>query len=50
MPKEDFSALSPEVRKIWSKIPNDMKAVIVRSINDNINDGVNNHSKNAYEP
>ena len=48
MPKEDFSTLSPEVRQIWCKIPNDIKVVTLRSRTVNSNDGVNNHSKNAY--
>ena len=43
-PKEDFSALSPEVRRMWSKIPPAMKAVILRSRTGNCNDGENNHS------
>ena len=50
MHKEDFSALSPEVRKIWSKIPNEMKAVTLRNRNRNSNDGVNNHSKMFIKP
>ena len=50
MSKEDFSTLRPEVRKFWSKIPNDMKAVILRSRTVNINEGVGNHSKNSYKP
>ena len=50
MLKEDFSALSPEVRQIWSKIPNDMKAVIFRSRTVNSNDCVNNHSKMLMKP
>lgn len=50
MTKEEFSALSPEVSQIWSKIPNDTKAVILRSRNVNSNDGVNNHNKTVYKP
>ena len=50
MPKEDSSALSPEVRQIWSKIPNDMKAVMFRSRTGNCNDGANNHNKNVCIP
>ena len=46
MPKEDFIALSPEVRKILSKIPNDVKVDMLRSRTVNSNDGFNNHSKN----
>ena len=49
MPKKDFSALIPEVRKIWSKMPNDMKLVMLRSRTVNDNEGVNNHSKNSYK-
>ena len=49
MPKEDFSALSPEVRRIRSKIPPKMKSVILRSITGNFNCGANNHSKNVYK-
>ena len=40
---------SPEVRQIWSNIPNGMKVVILRTGTVNSNDGVNNHSKNYYE-
>ena len=49
MPKEDFSALSPEVRRTWSKTPPDMKATMLRSRTGSPNDGVNNHSKNVYK-
>ena len=37
MPKEDFSSLSTEVKQIWSKILNDMKAVILlnKTLNSN---------------
>ena len=49
IPKEDFSALNTEVRQIWSKIPNDMKAVMLRSRTANSNYGVNDHSKNSYK-
>ena len=31
----------------WSKIPNDTKAVILRSRTGNLNEGVNKHSKNG---
>ena len=37
MPKEDLSSLGPEVRQIWSKIPNDTKAVMLRSRTGNLN-------------
>ena len=47
MPKEEFSDLSPEVNKIWCKIPNDMKAVMSLSRTVNSSEGVNSHSKNA---
>ena len=43
MTKEYFSTLSPKVRQIWSKIPNNMKAVTLRSRTGNSNDGVSNH-------
>ena len=49
MTKEDFSALSPEVGNVWSKIPNDTKVVILRSKTGNSNDGVNNYSKNIHK-
>ena len=49
MPKEYFSALSPEVRRNWSKIPNDMKVFMLRSRIVNVNEGVNNHNANVYE-
>ena len=48
MPKEEFSAISPKVSRIWSKIPHDMKVVMFRSRTVNCNDGTNNHSKNVY--
>ena len=48
IPKEDFNTLSLEVRETWSKVPNNMKIVMLRSRTVNSNDGVNNHSKNAY--
>ena len=44
MPKEDFSLLSPKVRQIWNKIPNDIKEVVLLSRTGNSNDGVNNNS------
>ena len=49
-PKEYFSVLSPEVRRTWSKMPPDMKAIILRSRTKSPNDGANNHSKNVYKP
>ena len=49
-PKEYFSALSSEVRQICSKIPNDMKAVMLRSRTGNSNECVNNHSKMFIKP
>ena len=48
MHKENFITLSPEVRRIWSKTPSDMKKVILRSRTGNCNNGTNNHSKNIY--
>ena len=47
--RECFSFLTHQVRQIWSKIPNDIKEVILRSRTENSNDGVNNHSKNIYK-
>ena len=41
--KEEFSALSPEARRIWSKIPPDMRAIILQSRAGSSNDGANNH-------
>ena len=49
MPKEHFSALSPEVRRPWSKIPPNMKAITLRSRTGSCNDGSNNHNKNVYK-
>ena len=49
MPKEVFITLSSELRKIWINIPNDMKAVMLRSRNGNLNEGVNHHSKDIHE-
>ena len=49
MPKENVSALSPEVRRIWSKTPPDMKEIILRSRTGSYNDGANNHSRNVYK-
>ena len=49
MHKEDFSALSLEVMKIGSNVPNDMKAVMLRSRSGNSNYVVNNNSKNIYK-
>ena len=46
--KEDYSYLSPEVRKNWSKIPNDMKVVMLRSRTGNRNEGVNKNGKDGY--
>lgn len=37
IPKEDCSSLTPEVREIWSKIPNDTKAVILRGRSGSLN-------------
>lgn len=47
MPRENFSSLSPEVKQIWSKTPNDMKAIILLSKNGSGNEGVANHNKNS---
>ena len=47
--KEEFSALSPELRRIWSKTHPDMKAIILRSRTGSCNDGTNDHSKNVYK-
>ena len=44
MTKEDFSALSPKVKRSWSKIPPDMKAIILRSRTGSYNYGANNNS------
>ena len=49
MPKEDHIPLSPEVGKIWSKIPNDMKVVMLRSRTLNFNEGVNKHGKDGCQ-
>ena len=49
MHKEDFSDLSSKIRRIWSKIPTAMKAIIFRSKSGNFNDGANNHNKNVYK-
>ena len=49
-PKKDFSTLSPEVRQIWSKIPNNMKAVILRSRAVDSNEGIKNHNKMFITP
>ena len=49
MTKEDFSVLSPEVRKIWSKITNNMKAFMLLSRTADSNDGVNNHNIFFYQ-
>ena len=38
-PKEDFSALSPEVRRTWSKTPPDMKSIMLLSRTGSPNDG-----------
>ena len=48
-PKKDFSSLSPEVRKIWSKITYDMKAVMLRSRSGNCNEWLNKHSKYIHK-
>ena len=49
MPREDFSALSPEVRRIWSKILPNTKAIILRRRTGSCNNGIKNHSKNVYK-
>ena len=49
MPKEDCSFISPEVREIWSNIPNHMKVVTLRSRNGNHNERVNKHSKDDHK-
>ena len=46
-PKEDCRSLSPEARKMLSKIPNEIKVVILRSRTGNINEGVNKHGKDG---
>ena len=50
MPKEDFSALSLEVGRIWSKTAPDMKAITLRSRTRSPNDGENNHSQFFCKP
>ena len=51
IPKEYFSTLSPEARKIWSNIPNDMKVVMLRIRTVNSNEVVDSHSKpTSYPP
>ena len=49
MPQEDFSTLSPEVRRILSKMPPYMKAIMLRSSTGSCNDGANDYSKNVYK-
>ena len=49
MPREDFRSLSPEVREIWSKIPNDMKAFMLRSRTGNSNERINKNIKYDYK-
>ena len=49
VPKENFSALIPEVRRTWSKKPPEMKAIMLRIRTGSPNDGSNNHSKNVYK-
>lgn len=49
IPKEDFSALSPKARRIWSKMPPETKAIILRRRTGSCNDCANNHSKNIYK-
>ena len=48
-PKEDHSSLTPEVREIWSKIPNYMKAIILRGRNGNQNERANDHGKDSHK-
>ena len=48
-PKEDFIYLTPEVRKSWSKTPNDMEALTLRSRTVNRKEGVNTHTKNIHK-
>lgn len=50
MPKEDFSALSSEVRRTWSKIPPDTKSIMLITRTGSCNDGTTNYSKNVYTP
>ena len=47
VPREEFSSLSPEVKQILGKIPNNMKAIISCSRTGSGKEGATNHSKNG---
>ena len=50
MTKGDCSSLTPEVREIWSKIPNETLSVILRGKSRSHNKRVSKHNKDSDKP
>ena len=44
-PNEDCNSLSPKVRDIWSKIPHDIKTVLLRGRNGSLSERINKYNK-----